>query len=222
MNRPARPTPAVAAIPVAALATTRPATASLAGRADIRAATLATTMTVLITILTTVFAASARAETPAAGEIAPDFRLQDQHGDWHELEDYRGRWVTLYFYPKDDTPGCTTEACAFRDDIFAFRRLGAAILGVSLDDVDSHREFAEKYSLPFSLLADTGGEVAEAYSVKTIRGDMTYATRQTFLIDPDGRIARHYERVDPEAHSKQVLADLSALMNGGREKPPAG
>lgn len=192
-------------------AVTKPTRRPLRPIASVAAATLA-----LAALATPYSAAPAHAATPEAGETAPDFRLQDQHGEWHELEDYRGRWVTLYFYPKDDTPGCTTEACAFRDDIFAFRRLGAAILGVSLDDVDSHREFAEKYSLPFSLLADTAGETAEAYGVKTTRGDMTYATRQTFLIDPDGRIARHYEHVDPDAHSEQVLADLSALI----EKSP--
>jgi len=146
------------------------------------------------------------------GTPAPEFRLQDQNGEWHDLERYRGRWVTLYFYPKDDTPGCTTEACAFRDNIFAFEDIGATVLGVSLDDVDSHAEFAEKYSLPFSLLADMNGEAAENYGVLSDYGNFQVAKRQTFLIDPDGRIARHYASVNPAGHSEQVLADLKALM----------
>jgi peroxiredoxin Q/BCP len=102
------------------------------------------------------------------GDPAPDFELKDQSGQLHSIEDYRGKWVALYFYPKDDTPGCTTEACEFRDNIFAFKNLNCQILGVSLDDVDSHKEFAEKYSLPFPLLADTAGTTADAYGVKSL------------------------------------------------------
>ena len=102
---------------------------------------------------------------PEIGEAAPDFRLQDQAGKWHSLEQYRGKWVALYFYPKDDTPGCTKEACAFRDNIFAFDEIGATIIGVSLDDTASHKEFAEKYSLPFTILSDADGSTAEAYGV---------------------------------------------------------
>jgi len=146
------------------------------------------------------------------GAQAPAFKLQDQNGEWHDLEQYRGRWVTLYFYPKDDTPGCTTEACAFRDNIFAFEDIGATVLGVSLDDVESHAEFADKYSLPFSLLADMKGEAARSYGVLSNYGGFKMAKRQTFLIDPDGRIARHYASVNPNGHSEQVLADLKSLM----------
>jgi peroxiredoxin Q/BCP len=152
------------------------------------------------------------ADSPAVGETAPDFRLQDQKGDWHTLEQYRGKWVALYFYPKDDTPGCTTEACNFRDNIFAFRERGAVILGVSLDDVESHKEFAEKYSLPFSLLSDAEAEVADTYGVVRNLGVMKLAKRQSFLIAPDGKIAIHYEKVDPDTHSKEILADLDALI----------
>ncbi|MDH3946098.1 MAG: peroxiredoxin, partial [Chromatiales bacterium] len=90
--------------------------------------------------------------TPEVGQPAPEFKMQDQNGDWRSLSDYRGKWVALYFYPKDDTPGCTTQACAFRDNIFAFRKIDAEIVGISLDDVETHQEFAEKYSLPFTLL----------------------------------------------------------------------
>jgi peroxiredoxin Q/BCP len=155
---------------------------------------------------------SARAAgSPAVGDVAPEFRLQDQNGKWHMLADHRGQWVTLYFYPKDQTPGCTKEACAFRDNIFAFEELGAVILGVSLDDVRSHEEFAKKYSLPFPLLADTLGEVATRYGVLNNFGIMKLAKRQTFLIGPDGRIVKHYEKVDAEKHSAEVLSDLRAL-----------
>ena len=152
------------------------------------------------------------AAQPAAGEAAPDFELTDQDGEMHSIEDYRGRWVALYFYPKDGTPGCTTEACEFRDNIFAFRNLDCQILGVSLDDAESHKAFSEEHGLPFPLLADVDGNTAEAYGVKTRMMGMTLAKRQTFLIDPDGNIAKHYEKVDPDTHSKQVLADLEALQ----------
>jgi peroxiredoxin Q/BCP len=147
----------------------------------------------------------------AVGEMAPDFRLQDQKGQWHTLEQHRGGWVALYFYPKDQTPGCTKEACAFRDNIFAFEAIGATIIGVSLDDVKSHAEFAEKYSLPFTLLADSDGEVAKRYDVLTGIGPIKFAKRQSFLIAPDGKIVKHYEKVDAEKHSAEVLADLKAL-----------
>jgi peroxiredoxin Q/BCP len=154
------------------------------------------------------------AAAPALGDAAPDFRLQDQNNQWHELADYRGQWVVLYFYPKADTPGCTTEACEFRDNIFAYEDLGAAVLGVSLDDVASQAEFAEKYSLPFPLLSDAQQDVAGKYGVLRDFGGMAVADRQTFLIDPEGRVAKHYGsgEVDPAKHSTEVLADLKSLM----------
>ena len=154
---------------------------------------------------------SSLAEQFQLGEPAPDFELKDQSGQLHSIEDYRGKWVALYFYPKDDTPGCTTEACEFRDNIFAFKNLDCQILGVSLDDEESHREFSEKYGLPFPLLADTAGTTAEAYGVKMKMMGMTVAKRQTFLIDPEGNIAKHYAEVNPDTHSLEVLADLEAL-----------
>ena len=153
-------------------------------------------------------------DQPIAGSPAPEFELPDQTGQLHSLEDYRNQWVVLYFYPKDDTPGCTTEACEFRDNIFAFRDLNAQILGVSLDDVDSHKEFAENHSLPFPLLADTEGTTSTAYGVKTRMFGMTVAKRQTFIIGPDGNIAKHYGKVKPAEHSAQVLADLKELGAG--------
>ena len=150
-------------------------------------------------------------EVLAIGAPAPEFELSDQAGQLHSLEDYRDQWVVLYFYPKDETPGCTTEACEFRDNIFEFRKINGQILGVSFDDVESHQKFAENYDLPFPLLADTEGNAAEAYGVKTKMSGMTVAKRQTFLIDPAGNLAKHYDKVKPETHSAEVLADLKAL-----------
>jgi len=147
------------------------------------------------------------------GDPAPEFELRDQNGQLHSLEDYRDKWVTIYFYPKDDTPGCTTEACEFRDNIFAFKNLDCQILGVSLDDEVSHKAFADKYSLPFPLLADTEGTTSDAYGVKTKMFGMTVAKRQTFIIDPSGRVVKHYSKVDPDTHSQQVLADLKELVD---------
>jgi peroxiredoxin Q/BCP len=157
----------------------------------------------------------AMAAQPAVGEAAPGFSLPDQKGEMHSLSDYSGKWLVVYFYPKDDTPGCTTEACNFRDNIFAFRKLGAEILGISVDDVESHQAFAEKHGLPFTLLADEGGQVAESYGVLRNLGVMKIANRETFVIAPDGTIARHYEDVDPDEHSAQVLADLETLTEKG-------
>lgn len=155
--------------------------------------------------------AGSATDQPPVGSVAPEFELADQTGQLHSLEDYRGQWVVLYFYPKDETPGCTTQACEFRDNILAFRELNAQILGVSLDDVDSHREFAENHSLPFPLLADDAGRTADAYGVKTRMLGMTVAKRQTFIIDPDGNIAKHYGSVKPGSHSETVIADLRAM-----------
>ena len=150
-------------------------------------------------------------ESPAVGTAAPTFKLQDQNGKWISLDEQRGKWVVLYFYPKDQTPGCTTEACEFRDDVFAFRKAGAVVLGISVDDVDSHKAFSEKHGLPFSLLADATKETAKKYGVLTNFGPMVIARRDTFLIDPTGKIVRHYEKVKPEGHSKVVLADIESL-----------
>jgi peroxiredoxin Q/BCP len=156
--------------------------------------------------------AGSAADQPPVGSVAPEFELADQTGQLHSLEDYRGQWVVLYFYPKDETPGCTTQACEFRDNIFAFRELNAQILGVSLDDVESHKEFAENHSLPFPLLADIDGRTSDAYGVKTRMLGMTVAKRQTFIIGPDGNVAKHYESVKPGEHSEAVIADLKSLV----------
>jgi peroxiredoxin Q/BCP len=160
-----------------------------------------------------VSAAAAGAAAPEVGSAAPAFHLQDQAGAWHDLNEYRGKWVVLYFYPKDDTPGCTTQACEFRDNIFAFNKVGAVILGISVDDVASHKQFAQEHRLPFTLLADSTKETAKAYGVlRSVLGLMEIAGRETFIIDPQVRIAKHYASVDPKGHSQMVLADLKALQ----------
>ncbi|MDX1555896.1 MAG: peroxiredoxin [Xanthomonadales bacterium] len=156
--------------------------------------------------------AQAGGEPPAVGSAAPEFKLQDQDGNWHSLSDYQGKWLALYFYPKDDTPGCTKEACNFRDSKYAYQKLGAEVVGVSVDDVESHKEFASKYDLPFTLLSDPKGDTCEKYGVLRDYKLTRIADRQSFIIDPDGKIAKHYEDVDPETHSAEVLADLEAMM----------
>lgn len=166
----------------------------------------------VLSALSLVTTALQAGETPEVGSTAPGFNLQDQNGDWHKLEDYNGTWLAIYFYPKDDTPGCTTEACNFRDNIYAFRAIGAAVVGISVDDVDSHKEFATKYKLPFILLADEEGETAEAYGVLRDWKLVQIASRQSFLVNPQGVIVKHYEDVDPETHTQQVLDDLEAMI----------
>jgi len=153
----------------------------------------------------------------AVGSMAPKFILPDQESNTHALTEYRGRWVVLYFYPKDDTPGCTTEACNFRDDLPALRALNVQILGISLDDAKSHARFAEKYSLPFPLLADAEGDVTRAYGALWSMGPLRVAKRYTFVIDPEGRIARIYRNVKPANHSRELQQDVKELQKG-----PAG
>jgi peroxiredoxin Q/BCP len=148
-------------------------------------------------------------ETPEVGGAAPGFNLQDQNDD---LKDYQGSWLAIYFYPKDDTPGCTTEACNFRDNIYAFKAIGASVVGISVDDVESHKEFSEKYKLPFIILADVDGVTAEKYGVLRDWKLVQIASRQSFLVNPQGEIAKHYEDVDPDTHTQEVLADLESLM----------
>ena len=157
--------------------------------------------------------ADAYTETqPAVGDSAPTFKLQDQNGDWHTLGDYKGKYVVLFFYPKDGTPGCTTEACNFRDNIFAFDDLNTQILGISLDDVDSHKEFSEKYSLPYPILADIEKESAVDYGVLGKFMMMTITKRESFIIDPDGLIVKHYKNVDPDKHTDEVIEELKSLQ----------
>jgi len=129
----------------------------------------------------------------------------------HHLRDYAGKWLVLYFYPKDDTPGCTREACSFRDDLLQLQELGATVVGVSVDNAASHAEFARKYQLPFALLADTDGRMADSYGALTRLGPIRIAKRYTFLISPAGIIARTYLSVDTSRHSRQIIDDLRNL-----------
>ncbi|HXQ63612.1 MAG TPA: peroxiredoxin [Steroidobacteraceae bacterium] len=164
-------------------------------------------------VLALTFAGPGRAESPAVGAAAPQFRLEDQNGQWHTLDEYKARWVVLYFYPKDQTPGCTTQACELRDNIFAFRKLGATVLGISVDDVASHKEFADKHSLPFTILADSTKQTARDYGVLVrMMGVFELARRDTFIIDPQGRIAKHWVSVEPKGHADLVLRELAALQ----------
>ena len=146
------------------------------------------------------------------GKKIPDFTAEATAGPF-TLSDHKGHPVVLYFYPKDNTPGCTTQACEFRDNIFAFRSAGAVILGISIDDVESHKQFAAEHSLPFTILADSSKDTARSYGVLyRALGIMELAHRETFIIDPQGRIVKHYADVDPKGHSKLVLADLKGLQ----------
>ena len=148
-----------------------------------------------------------------AGKQAPMFELFDQTETKHSLSDYLGKWVVLYFYPKDGTPGCTKQACAFRDDIATLNDLDVQVFGVSVDTTVSHAEFANKYSLQFPLLADIDGNVASSYGSLTKLGPLKLAKRHTFIIDPEGKLAKIYRSVKPAAHSDEVIAEIKKLQN---------
>lgn len=151
---------------------------------------------------------------PQVGSPAPDFELPDTHGQVQRLADFQGKWLVLYFYPKNDTPGCTKEACHFRDDLVQLEKLGARVVGVSVDDTASHAEFAKKYNLPFPLLADADGKVADRYGALINLGIVKWAKRYTFLIAPDGKIAKTYLSVDTSKHSQEIIDDLKRLTAG--------
>ena len=143
------------------------------------------------------------------------FSLPDQNGKIHKLSDYKSQWALVYFYPKDDTPGCAKEACVIRDNFPAFKKLGIKVFGISVDSVKSHKKFAEKYNLPFTLLADEDKKVVrdwEVWGKKKFMGREYMGTKRTsFLINPKGKVAKVYENVKPEIHAEEVLADLKAL-----------
>ena len=150
---------------------------------------------------------------PAEGSAAPVFSLPSQDGSTVDLSQYRGKWVVLYFYPKDFTSGCTLEAQNFQRDVAKYQSQNAVILGVSLDAVDSHKQFCTKEGLSFKLLADTDQKVTTKYGSLSTYQDKTYAARNTFLIDPTGVIRKVYVKVKPAGHSDEVLADLAALQH---------
>ena len=149
------------------------------------------------------------------GMQAPEFKMPDQNGKEHRLGDYLGQWVILYFYPKDMTPGCTTEACSFRDAFPSFNQVNAVIFGVSKDSVKRHAKFAEKYDLPFVLLSDESGEVCEKYDVwkqKSLYGKSYLGiVRSTYLIDPQGKIVKTYPKVKVKEHAAEIWKDLAEL-----------
>jgi peroxiredoxin Q/BCP len=148
------------------------------------------------------------------GTVAPDFKLVDDLGIQRKLSDYRGKVVVLYFYPKDDTSGCTTEACNFRDDYSSYQKAGVTILGVSADSVDSHVKFKQKYQLPFPLLADVDHQVCELYGVWGKKQTGNFGIfRTTYLINKDGKVVKVFENVKPSEHSAEVLAELDAVKN---------
>lgn len=149
------------------------------------------------------------------GELAPDFILPDQNGKEHKLSNYRSKWVLLYFYPKDNTPGCTKEACQLRDNFADFEKLKAKVFGLSVDSIKSHDKFAKKYNLPFTLLSDAEKKVVKAYDVwgeKNFMGRIYMGLHRTsFLIDPEGKIAKIYQKVKPDIHAEEVLKDLAQM-----------
>lgn len=151
------------------------------------------------------------------GAKAPDFKLQDQEGKVHKLSDYLGKKVLVYFYPRDNTPGCTKEACGIRDNFPAFEKLSAKVLGISTDTTQSHKKFRDKFNLPFTLLANPDKKVVKLYGVwkvKKFMGRQYFGTvRTSFLIDKEGQIIKIYKNVKPPAHAKEVLSDMSTVEN---------
>jgi len=148
---------------------------------------------------------------PQAGTMAPEFTLSSQEGNQVSLKDYRGKWVVLYFYPKDMTPGCTIEAHNFQRDQDQYSKRNAVVLGVSVDSADSHKQFCTKEGLNFKLLADTDHKVSQAYGSVMNFGVTEVAARNTFIVDPEGKIVKVYTGVDPKPHSTEVLAALDEL-----------
>ena len=146
------------------------------------------------------------------GNKAPNFELEDSEGTVHKLSDYQGETIVVYFYPKDDTPGCTKEACSFRDSYKDFKDAGVTIIGISPDKVESHKKFKDKYALPFTLLADSDHEVCESYGVwglkKSFGREYEGVYRTTYIIDPEGQVQRVFENVKPSDHSQEVLSEL--------------
>lgn len=161
-----------------------------------------------------IFLSGAHASELKVGDLAPGFELFDQHNRQHALSDYAGQWLVLYFYPKDDTPGCTAQACAFRDDFHRLKKLQVMVLGISLDSTASHQAFADKHGLPFPLLSDANGEVAADYGALWKLGPIRFARRHTFVIDPEGRVGRIFRSVKPGSNSSEVIAELVRLGAG--------
>jgi peroxiredoxin Q/BCP len=159
----------------------------------------------------------------APGVLAPDITLPDQDGVNQSLAARRGKWVLVYFYPRDDTPGCTVEACGVRDAWKDFTRAGIEVFGISADPVKSHKKFADKFALPFALLADESKAVIQAYGAwgrkKFMGREFDGILRQSFLVDPKGKLAKIYAKVKPDEHAREVLTDIAALSGGAELRP---
>src|SRR5258707_4116435 len=163
----------------------------------LRIALIAVAVVIAVILIPRLFSGT---RAPESGASAPDFTLASQEGSFISLKDYRGSWVVLYFYPKDQTPGCTREAHNFQVDQTKYAERHAVVLGVSVDNIDSHKKFCAKEGLNFKLLADTGGKVSKAFRFLTNPGVVKFAARHTFLIDPAGKVAKVYRSVDPARH----------------------
>ena len=144
---------------------------------------------------------------------APEFNLKDAGGNTISLDYFKGRWLVIFFYPKDDTPGCTKEACNFRDNYSGIQSLGAHVIGISLDKTTSHQKFKEKYQLPFMLLSDPQGKVAKKYGALFKFMFIKFSKRHSFIIDPQGLIRKEYRSVNPSTHSNQIIADLTTFQD---------
>ena len=155
-----------------------------------------------------IFSKSEVSQKQWVGKAAPAFKLQDQNSKWHSLSQYKGKWMVLYFYPKDNSPGCTQEANQFKALYPQFLKSNAVVLGVSLDDVKSHQKFSEKLGLPFPILADNNHQLAHQFGIVRNLGITKIAKRESFLIDPKGTIVYHYNSVNTQSHAAQVLADI--------------
>jgi peroxiredoxin Q/BCP len=165
-------------------------------------------LTQLASAESSIFSKSETSQKQWIGKAAPAFKLQDQNSKWHSLSQYKGKWIVLYFYPKDNSPGCTQEANQFKALCPQFLKSNAVVLGVSLDDVKSHQKFSEKLALPFPILADNNHQLADQFGIVRNLGITKIAKRESFLIDPKGTIVYHYNSVNTQSHAAQVLADI--------------
>ena len=168
----------------------------------------------LVVVLTLIFVfkkAAFASEDKLLGKSAPEFKLKNSYGELVSLEQFKGEWLLIFFYPKDDTPGCTKEACSLRDNFAEIKKLNANIVGVSIDSIDSHKKFKEKYNLPFTLLSDPNGYIAKKYGALSNFFIFKLAKRQSFIIDPKGVVRRVYRDVSPSNHALEIKNDLEAF-----------
>ena len=168
----------------------------------------------LAVVLTLVFIfkkTAFRSEDKLLGKSAPEFKLKNSYGELVSLEQFKGEWLLVFFYPKDDTPGCTKEACSLRDNFHQFKKLNANVVGISIDSTNSHKEFKEKHNLPFMLLSDPNGETAKKYSALNNFFIFKLAKRQSFIIDPKGIVRRVYRDVSPSNHAQEIENDIEAF-----------